>query len=238
MNVLAIAALLAAASGLALVRSARPSARWCGWAVVLGYFVVALALPQTGLASRPPRIAAVALAGDAAGARTALLAAAAGSDPRAADLRARWQAPVVGELGDGVLGAQVALPTPLPLQPEQLQVAALGPLVRGRPAALQVQAPPLPTPCAGELIVRAGDGVVARAPFVLGTELPSPVAFVPAVAGELTLELVVDVAGHRITARGRVEVGEPPRVLVLEPSGIAEAALVAQGVAVVAARRA
>lgn len=255
-------ALGVAAVGLCAIASARPVARLAAWLLLLSFAAAAVLLPRVQFDERAPRRAALSLPAEPAAARTALLAAAAGSDPRALDLQVTWREPVRGELGagspaavspaatspgagasgSGVLGAIAVQPPALPLQPEDLQVQALGPIVAGRPLALQVLAPPLASPVAAELRVRAGDREVQRAVFQLGAATPAPVqvqvSAADPLAAELVVELVVALADTTITVRGGAPIAAAPKVLVLEPAGLAAAALRAQGVEVEAANAA
>lgn len=235
-GLVALAALALAAIGLCTVASARPIARLAAWLLLLLFVVVAFCQPGVENGESPARRGSAVLPGDPARARTELLVAAAGSDPSAEHLRVTAPASLALDLGDGVLGARAVQPPALPLQPEELQVQALGPIVAGRPLALQVVAPARTgAPLVAELRVRADDVEVLRAPIALGTSAPPPVQFLVPAAAALTVELVVPLADAQITVRGGAVIAPAPTVLVLEPSGIAAAALQAQGVRVVAA---
>jgi len=235
-GLVALVAVALSALGLCTVASARPIARAAAWLLVLLFVVVAFCQPTVENGDAPARRGSAVLPGDPSRARTELLVAAAGSDPSAEHLLVTSQAPLAADLGDGVFGARAVQPPALPLQPEELQVQALGPIVAGRPLALQVVAPAITSaPLAAELRVRAADVEVLRAPVALGASAPPPVSFLVPDAAALTVELVVPLADATITVRGGAVIAPAPTVLVLEPSGIAAAALQAQGVRVVAA---
>jgi hypothetical protein len=222
------AAMVVLGVGLACVRTAAAGARLCAWLVAAAIAAAALLLPSTRWREVARRTADVALAGEPAAVRTALLAAAAVVDADAAALRAIWQHP--RPFAAGALGVAVAMPRALPFAPEQLQVSVVGEAARDRPLALELAALPLDAPLPGELIVRVGGREVLRADVAVG---PAPVTrtFVPAQDGVHTVELAVRAGEHTIRATGAVEVAAAPRVLVLEPRPLLTDALRAQGVA-------
>lgn len=233
MIVPAAVALLLAAAGLLLVRTAAPFARLLAWGVGLGFAAAAFLLPGAAwreVAVVPP---AVVLRGDAAAVRTAVLAAALAADARADGLRVVWREPVPG-LPQGAFGAAIEVPPALPLQPEDLRVEALGVAAAGRPLALQVPPLALAAPLPAELRVSRGGQVVHREDLELGRS-PRSLAFTPQDAGPHTIELIVAAGPHRVIGRGAFDVVAPKPVLVLEPSGLFAAALRAQGVMVVEA---
>lgn len=235
-GLVAVAAMALAALGLCAVASARPIARVAAFLLILLFVVVALWQPRVENGDEPARRGSAVLAGDPVRARTDLLVAAASSDPSADDLLLTWRGPLAGALGDGMLGARAVQPPALPLQPEELRVEALGPVVAGRPLALQVLAPPQSgAPLLAELRVRADDADVLRESLSLGTGTPSPVSLLVPEAKALTVELVVPLADATITVRGGAAIAPAPTVLVIEPSGLAATALQAQGVRVVTA---
>jgi Mg-chelatase subunit ChlD len=235
-GIVTLVAMALAAIGLCAVASARPIARAAAWPLVLLFVVVASWQPRVDDGEAPARRGAAVLVGDPARARTELLVAAAASDPSAEHLLVTSRAPLAPDLGGGVLGARAVQPPALPFQPEELQVQALGPIVAGRPLALQVLAPALSgASLPAELRVRADDVEVLRAPIALGSSAPPPVSFLVPDAVALTVELVVPLPDAEITVRGGAAIAPAPTVLVLEPTGLAAAALQAQGVRVVTA---
>ncbi len=234
MNVAVAGVLLLAGLGLLLVRTASVAARWVAWCVVLVFAVVAIDAHLVGYERVEARTALAALTSRGnTGQRTQALAAAAVAGPRALDLTLTWLLPLDEGVGGGPLGAVPRVPmAPLPLEPGALQVRAFGTGAAGRPLLLQVEAPALPAPLEGLLTVHFGEREVLHARVALGSTPPAECTFTPASAGAYRLELEVDVGQHRVTCRGDLTVATAPRVLVLEPSGIAAAALRAQGVAV------
>lgn len=225
-------ALAATAVGLGLVPSAPAGARWLAWATALAFAAGAAAPPRPCWRAEPAASARADLAGDALTARGAALAAAAAAAPRAVDLELAWRFAASG-LGGGPLGALATAPPPLPLQPEDLQVRALGLAVHDRPLQLQVEAPPLPAPVQAELRLEQDGAPAFRAPVQLGSGLEVLVEWTPPAAGRHELVLSLELGGHRLVARGALHVAAAPTVLVLEPSGVVAAALRAQGVRVV-----
>lgn len=233
MSVAAIAALLACAAGLAAVRSATPAARLCAWLLAVGFAVVTGAAPGVVWRSAPAELAAAEVGGPARAARTAAAIAAVSAGPRAVDLALRWREGLAAA-GNGPLGALSEAPPALPVQPEDLQVRALAVPACDRPLALQVDAPATAAPFDVEVVVRAGADVVHRE-VVRAGGVPPVVTWTPARAGAHTIELLAELAGHRIRGTGELTVAEAPAVLVLEPSGVAVAALKVQGATIVSA---
>jgi Mg-chelatase subunit ChlD len=230
-----IAAMVVAALGLAMVRSARPAARWWTWLLVVVAAGLALGLP-TPVAVVAPAVVASPVVGDLAAALpptrygTALLQAAAQAAPAAPGLVVPWVAGAPPPAG--VLGATVQRPAAIGVSPADLRLHALGQAAVLRPLALQLVAPPLPAPAAATLQLRLGDAVVFVANVSLGAEPVVLPPFVPQQPGRHRVELRVDLGAHAIEAHGSLEVAPAPGVLVLEPSGTIAAALRAQGVAV------
>lgn len=237
MTTLVLVAALLGGLGLALVPSARPLARWWGWLVVLAFATTALLQPGVEWRERAARVAQLDLPAAPVAARTTLLAAAGHIDPRAQDLVVRWQPPASPPL-DGpahrvrAFGAMVVAPPTLPLAPSDLQLLALGELVAGRPVALRVATPPLEVPLPASLTVRAGAALLLLQDLLVGGAEPATVTFVAPLEGELTFEVVVRAGAATLRASGSASLGPPARILVLEPSGLAAAALRAQGVQV------
>lgn len=237
MTSLVLVAVLVGGLGLCVVPSARPLARWWGWLVVLAFATAALQLPGVQWRERAPRTARLQLPASAVAARTALLAAAATIEPRAQDLVVHWQPPAAPPLGANAqrlcaLGAEIAAPTPLPLAPSDLQLFALGELVAGRPVALRVATPRLAEPLPGRLLVRGGAATLLEQDLMVGGSEAATATFVAPAEGDLAFELVVRVGAAELRAVGVGSLLPPPRVLVLEPSGLAAEALRAQGVQV------
>ena len=232
MSLIIAAALLAAGIGLLVTRTPAAS-RLCAFGVVLGFSVLALDPQHVHLLPQPPRTAAAALGQHDVIARTRALAAAAAAGPRSADLTLTWSDPLGDGVGRGPLGAAARLQVEaLPVQPGLLQVRASGACTVDRPLLLQLEAPVLPQPLAAVLTVYTGEREVFRERVSLGTSPPAECTFTAAVPGAHRIELTAEVAGHRVVCRGELDVAPAPRVLVLEPSNTAAAALRAQGVAV------
>ena len=235
MMLLLAVALPLAALGLALVASARPVARWALWCLLLASAGVALSDPERFWQSRTSEPAVVPLRGDAAAMRTALLAAGAAAEPAADGIVVRWQQPLPQPSPLARFGATAEVLAPLPFAPAQLQLRALAPAAVGRPLALQFDPLPIDDSVQGELRLRRDGQQVFAMRVELGRSSPPLAAFVPDAAGDHTVELELSVRGHRLIARGDLQVGEAPDVLVLEPTGRIAAALQAQGIAVTAA---
>jgi len=234
---LVLVAALLGGLGLCLVPSARPLARWWGWLVVLAFATTALREPGVQWRERAPRTARLDLPQSPVAARTALLAAAADVESRAPDVVVRWQSPASPPLEAHALqrrafGAMVVAPPTLPLAPSDLQLFALGELVAGRPVALRVATPRLGAPLPGHLTVRAGAATLLQQEVLVGGAEAATATFVAPGEGELTFELVVRAGPAELRARGAASLAPPPRVLVIEPSGLAAEALRAQGVQV------
>lgn len=228
-----VAIVAGAGIGLLLVRSAPPAARLVAWLVAL-MFVGVSQLASVEFAAVPGRVSiADSGSGDGPSTTRAALAAAARAGPRADELRLRWTAPVADDLLRGWLGAAAEVPErPLPIDPRRVQVRALGEATAGRPVVLAVEVPGVDRAASAELTVRAARDVVVRRQLTLADAGTAQTSFVPGGAGRHTIELVVNLGVHRLTARGDLTVVESPEVLVAEPSGVAAAALRAQGVRV------
>lgn len=221
--------LLVAALGLVAVRSAPRAARLAAFGAVVA-FVLPQALPlDVAFVPDLPRRAGVTLPAAPAD----VLAAAAVAGPAARDLEFAWREPLAGAAAEGPLGAIATLPAPaLPVDPRAVRVRALGTIAVGRPVVLQIEAPGLDERTAGELVVQRADVEVARLPFALAADGTADVAWLPRAAGAHTFALALTYGSHRLLGDGRGEVEAAPRVLVLDPSGVAAAALAAQDVAV------
>jgi len=230
--IVGLAIVLAAGLGLLGVRTAPPVARWLAWCAVLA-FAIAAADPLrvefvVGVAR--PAVA------DAADGGQGVVRAAAAAGPRAVDLTLRWREPLGAAPGTGPIGARAVLPTAaLPVDPRRVQVRALGQAAAQRPLLLQVEAPGLGAEAGGELVLRRGAAEIARQPFQLGDSGVALCSWRPEVAGAYTFTCELRAFGHRLLGDGALQVGPAPRVLVLDPSGVAAAALRAQGMAIDAA---
>ncbi|MBX3464665.1 MAG: VWA domain-containing protein [Planctomycetes bacterium] len=224
--------LLLAAIGLLAVPSAPRLARFAAWLAVLAFAVGAvdpLWVAFAPTAARQQTVAPTAGPG-------AVLQAAAAAGPRASDLELAWQAPLGTAPGAGPLGASVRLPQPpLPVDPRRVQVRTLAAAAVGRPLAFEVEAPGLGGLANGELVLQHQGADVARVPFELAGHGVAACTWQPDAAGPHTLVCTVQFAGHRLVGRGSFDVAAAPRVVVLDPSGVAAAALQAQGLAVEAA---
>ncbi|MCU0862583.1 MAG: VWA domain-containing protein [Planctomycetes bacterium] len=233
------AALLLAAVGLLAVRTAPAAARWSMWCLLLAIGALALRDPAVGFDRRERAALAVATVADAAALRTRLLQAAAAVGPPAVELAVHWREslsaldPAPGPFAR--LGAAAALPTPMPFAPAALQLLALAPAAVDRPLALQLAAVPVAVPWPAVLRLRVAGDVVAEERLQLGPSTAVLTAYVPSRAGVHEVELVAELDGRRLSALGELPVGPAPEVLLLEPSGLAAAALKAQGLAVVSA---
>jgi Mg-chelatase subunit ChlD len=111
-------------------------------------------------------------------------------------------------------------------------VRASGACAVDRPLLLQLDAPVLHQPLAAVLTVYSGEREVLRERVSLGTSPPAECTFTATTPGAHRIELTAEVGDHRVVCRGELAVAPAPRVLVLEPSKTAAAALRAQGVAV------
>lgn len=237
MTLLVLGTALLGGLGLCLVPSARPLARWWAWLVVLAFATTVLLQPEVQWQERPPRTAWLDLPAAPVAARTDLLAAAARVESRAQDLVVRWQPPAsppLDALGQQAhaFGAAVVAPPSLPLAPNDLQLFALGELVAGRPAAVRVATPALEAPLPATLTVRSGATTLLQQNLSVGGAEPATARFVAPGEGELTFELAVRAGTATLRASGTASLVPPPRILVLEPSGLAAEALRAQGVQV------
>ncbi len=226
-----LAIVVAAGLALLLVRTAPPVARLIAFCVLLG-FVLGAADPQQVVFST---VALRRGEADVAGGVAAATRAAAVAGPRAADLMLTWREPLAAGLGAGPLGATVLLPSaPLPVDPRRVQVRALGAPEVARPLLLQVEAPGLGG-SSGELVLRRGGVVVSRQPFALDSSGVAECTWLPDAQGPLTVGCELRVDHHRLLGEAALDVAAAARVLVLDPSGVAAAALLAQGLAIEAA---
>jgi len=231
-TVILVAALLVAGIGLLTARTPA-AARFCAWGVVLGFAALALDPQRVHFEQQEARTAAAAIGQRDVDARTRALAAAATAGPRAADLELCWSDALGDGIGRGPLGARARLQVrALPVQPGLLQVRASGACTVDRPLLLQLESPILQQPLAAVLTVYSGEREVFRERVSLGTSPPAECTFTATAPGVHRIELTAEVADHRVICRGEFAVAAPPRVLVLEPSMTAAAALRAQGVAV------
>jgi len=236
------AALAAGGVGLAIVRTAPPMGRWLAYVVALGFVVVALAADDAEVRDVAARERRVEVAGDDAASRTALLAAAAHTGPRAAELTVQWRAPFVvaahaADAGGRALGARAVAAAPLPFAPDDVHVRVPTELAVDRPATIEVAVDGLARELTGELRVTTADGgeEVLRQPVVLGPRAAT-IALLPQLAGRHAFSLHVDVDGHRLRCAGLFDVAAADEVLVVEPADVAAVALRAQGVRVRAVR--
>lgn len=225
-----VAALGLVALGLMLVRTAAPLARLCAWAVALLFAAFAAWLPWRLDRERTAPVASTALGGEPANWRTSLLAAAAHSGAAANAVQLVWQEPLASP-PTGSFGADLRARPVLPFAPDELQVELAGPAWRDRPLRLQVRAPRLATPLAGDLRILQNGRLVHQAAIEVGGTVVDS-TFVPPAAGACEVELRVTAAPHLLLGKGGFVVTEARPVLVLEPSGLAAAALEAQGLAV------
>jgi len=235
----ALAAIAVAAIALACRRGAPPTPRLAALALALSFGVVLAAPDDVVFTSRAaPPARAEPPSGDAAAVENAtLVAAAAGAGPRAVDLEFAWRAELAPDVAPGPFGAVPVLPgDPLPIDPHRAQVRALGAAVQGRPLILAATVGDLVDPTPAELVVRdvtGGRVDVLRESMVLDPRRATEVSFVPANVGAHEIELSFLIGAHRVAGSGALDVAAAPRVLVVEPGGVAAAALRAQGVAVV-----
>lgn len=190
---------------------------------------------------RAPATRSAELAGGRPTAAHSALVAAAGAGPRAIDLVLRdasrdagRAAARPGALPAGPLGAQaISAVEALPVDPSAIELRALRPPAVGRPAALALGCDgPLPAGTSAAVTVRAGEADLLRATVVLEAGRPAELTFVPLRAGPVTVEVEVGLADQTVVRSGELDVAPAAPVLVLEPSGVAAAALAAQGVGV------
>jgi Mg-chelatase subunit ChlD len=224
--------LAVAAAGLLAVRTAPRPARLFAWASVIAFAAAAADPLVVSFVERPARTARAALGADAS-APTQAMTAAASAGPRAHDLTLQWTMPLAASLGEGPLGAAAVLPAePLPVDPGRVQLRAFGSGLAGRPLVLQLEAPGLRQRVAAVIEVRLGERVVHREALDVDGSAPAECSFVPGQAGQHAVACELAFEGHAVRWAGELSVAEPPKVLVLEPSGVAAAALQAQGMAV------
>lgn len=234
----ALAAVAIAAIAAASVRSAPPVARLAALLLVLLFGVVLAAPDEVAFTNVDASAARVELrSGDAAAVANATLTAAASAGPRAVDLEVGWRTELAADAVAGSLGARAVLPEePLPIDPHRVQVTALGAAVVDRPVVLAASVPGLDDTTAAELVVRSIAGgtrtEVLRQSLALDRRRAAECSLVPRTAGPHEVELSFVLRGHRLEGRGTFDVAAAPRVLVVEPSGVAAAALRAQGVVV------
>lgn len=229
--VLVLAVLLAAAGMLRRV-TVPLLARWWEWCTVLVLAAACLVLPDSNFAATATRTATGELAGDDVAARTAVLRAAGQAGPRARDLQLRWRrGPHAAP--ERPLGARVAVPAPLALEPEEIQVRCLGAASVGRPLRLALLSPVLPAPLPGELRIHDAAGMVAALAVVAGAGTQE-VAFTPRLEGEHRVEWIASDSGRVLRAAGELVVAGAPRVIVVDRGAAIAAALRAQGLDVVA----
>ncbi len=231
MIVAVVGALAAAATGLLVVRSTPPLVRVAAWCVLLAFAAAVLAPDGARFDEASPRIADVALASSDVG-NTALDAAAM-AGPRSQDLRLRWSPGARAAAATGPLGALAVVPEqPLPFDAGRLDVRAATPLVAGRPALFAVELPGLTAGTTADVVVRGAAGDETRRTVTLGGDRAAECEMVPNAPGRHAIEVAFSFAGHRVVARGACDVVDERPLLVIDPSGIAAAALRAQGVAV------
>jgi len=229
----ALVLLVVAAGGLLLRRQLAAGARWTAWGVALVFAATCLLLPESTWRAAAAAPTVLQLAGTTVEQRTQALVASAAAGPRAGDVRLHWQRGVV-PAGERGLGALVAMPEPLALQPDAIQVRCLGFASQGRPVLLEFVSPPLAAPVAGELRVSAAGDVVARASLGAGDGTHT-FEFVPTTAGEHRLEWVASVAGHELHAVGTLTIAPAAPVLIVGGDAALAAALQVQGVDIVTA---
>lgn len=228
-------ALLVAAIGFLCVRTAPLPGRLAAWITVLAFAALAADPIVVSFATRSARTGRAEFAGEAA-APTVAITAAAAAGPRAQDLTLQWARPLATSVGAGPLGAAAVLPVePLPVDPTRVQVRAMGGATAGRPVVLQIEAPGLGAPVSAEIVVRRGEVLAHQQRLDLDGARPAECTFVPEQAGTHTVVCELAFGEHKVRCRGELDVAEPLRVLVLEPSGAAAAALRAQGMVVEAA---
>lgn len=168
--------------------------------------------------------------------RDGLARAALVAGPRLSDRVVVWTGPLreLPAAGGRAAGFAFASTAPLAFGPSDLGFELAAPARAGRPLSLtgfvDVRNAALPA----ELRV-AGPSLEARSSGELGSGRSLSLEAVPAVAGSAEVELAVRAGVHRVARRARLSVGPPEVVLVLDPSGVAEAALAAQGVKVAVA---
>lgn len=197
---------------------------------VLAFAAAGLMPVSTGFAAAAPRTRSVDVVAGAAS--TAILTAAATAGARARDLTLVLREPGA-VLGPGPVGATAVLDVEtLPFDPATVTARLLRRPTVDRPCALALTLPAV----AGlrtEVIVRDAARELAREIVPAGTAAATEIMFVPAAAGELTVEIEIAVgADVRVVRRGTFAAVPATRVLVLESSGVAAAALRTQGVGV------
>lgn len=150
--------------------------------------------------------------------------------PRLAERVVLWSAPLAALPAAGARAAGFSFSTapPLAFAPDDLQVEFEQAPRAKRPlrahASLRGRLPSL----RGRFAVR-GAALEAEAEGALGGGRSLLLEAVPEIADDAVVEVRADVGGHRVARTGRIAVGAPEQVLVLDPSGVCAAALEAQG---------
>ena len=231
-DLLVLLLVAAAALGLVCRPIGSPLQRCIALVAVLVFGGAALDPAAVGWTSAVPRRAEVGLEAGSAPS-TAALVGGGRVGPAARDLAITWRAPLPN-VQPGPFGASATFPgQPLPLQPEHVQLRALRAPTLGRPTVLEVALDAAPGPFDAVVTVHEAGREVLREVVRLDGSKPVEVPFTPSSAGPHTVAVAIDCAGHRVERTGGFEVAPAPRILVLDPSGVAAAALRAQGVAVV-----
>ncbi|MBL8755658.1 MAG: VWA domain-containing protein [Planctomycetes bacterium] len=225
---IAVGALVCGGLGAVFGKGGSPAARMAGWTVALAFLVALLLRPSVVWSERRQPAQRVDLPSGAADLE--LLAAAAHAAPAAAALQVHWQAGTVPP-APAVFGAELRTPRPLPFEPATVLVRLLDQPAAGRPLVLEVHAPRLATPMPARVRVHAGGQEVAAFDVALGAP-PKPLSLLPTQPGPHAWELRAADGDRELLWHGTFAVAEPTPVLVLEPSGLAAAALQAQGVPV------
>ncbi|MBK8100436.1 MAG: VWA domain-containing protein [Planctomycetes bacterium] len=247
-------AVLAAAPGLLLVRTAPP---WARLVALLSMLLLAAALTMppsavtqtvpgaVGFATTtsgdlPPSIAAelqragaLLRAHEPAGERglaTAIAAAHTHARSGPEPVHVLWNGPMRAAVSDALRADLAFSTTPaLPFAPDSLQLSwARTPQV-GRPTLLAVALRDLPMPAAITV-------TVGGEPVLTGTSSATVEgAWTPSVPGEHELEVRAQIGPHLLVRQGRLTIAAAPAITVVDPSGVAAAALRAQGLSVVTA---
>ena len=224
-----LSALLLAALGLCAVRTAPAVARWLAMLSVVAFVVVGSLADRTEGRDVVSRFEQARLGGSASDQRTAMLLAAARTGPMAHELELWWEASSRGaSAAMRALGAQAVAPMGLPFAPEDVRIRATTLLRVDRPVMFEVEVVGLTGDLPAELAVPDGVAAGFRESVTVGAQ-PTTVAFTPTRAGAFEVTLHIAVGEHQVRASGAFVVAEPDEILVVDPSGVAAAALRAQG---------
>jgi hypothetical protein len=224
-------ALAGGALGALSARRTSPLVRLLQWTVALAFAVGCLLRPE--LLWRERTVAAAIVDLPPGSPDAAVLAAAANVPAAATALQLHWHGGALPPAAAS-FGAHLGAPRPLPLAPESVQLRLPVRPEVGRPFALEVQTQALATPVPAQVRVRSSAAELAVFDVMLGGPTDTVELLAPQ-AGALAVELRAKDGDRELVWHGTFAIAASTPVLVLEPSGLAAAALQAQGVPAVVA---